>query len=382
MDCRYVMLQEAVAGYNLTGIPLVAFDGMSLKPAAVTDDNGIYYFLPILSKFLGTDLDTAITVFSLFFVFFFFVISALGFIRLFSVCFCRIIALLTLFMFSLYSLHLGNFSFVCSAGILALVPWGLYFLKEREGKIDWKMVLFLLSAGSYINLANFLRIHAGTPILVFLLVMIAGAFRFKNIQKVFLSVILICVVLLGYLQFQRIIDRRDMFLSVHTQRSAVKSGQDVIPSHHPIWHSIFVGFGYLNNEYGIVYDDGCAISLVKKIRPDVVYVSKEYESVLRTLVMRIMQRDPFFVLSTLFAKGGHIVLYFFLFANVGLIFIFRFPLEKQVIAAFVPALLFSALNGLLVMPFAYYLLGFCTFAYLYGLLEVHQFFNMRRNIKL
>src|SRR5260370_39287658 len=42
----FVLGQEAVAGYERGGVPLVGFDGTKLTPAGEGDDLGVYYFIP------------------------------------------------------------------------------------------------------------------------------------------------------------------------------------------------------------------------------------------------------------------------------------------------------------------------------------------------
>src|SRR5207248_5478248 len=65
MPSRYQGLSETLEGVRRTGVPLVAYDGKRYKPAGFTDDPGIYYFIPALSRNLHTPLPRAISTFYL-----------------------------------------------------------------------------------------------------------------------------------------------------------------------------------------------------------------------------------------------------------------------------------------------------------------------------
>lgn len=390
MPCRYTQLKEALLGYNLSGVPLIGFDGTLYKPTGIADEPGLFYFLPILANLFKVDIDTTIILYSFLITLFSVTIAALGFYRLFSTRASKIIALAAISAFALYALSLGNFSFTYSAaGALATIPWGLYFLTKKQGRVTAGTIAFILLAGLCIHLANFLRSHAGTPILIFLVCIIIGSAHLQKKHKILLIGLLISIVFLGNLHSQSLIKQREKYLALHAKSfrlptvtealekpvlivSANKLAPESIIPAHPFWHTIYIGLGYLSNNYGLVYLDECAMLRVAKINPNVAYLSKEYEKNLRDLTLRVFLLDPFFVFSTLFAKAGHIFMYLLIYANIGLFFILLRPPEKEVNAAFILALLFCALNGLLVMPYINYLIGFCAFAVCYGLIGINQ----------
>ena len=141
---------------------------------------------------------------------------------------------------------------------------------------------------------------------------------------------------------------------------------------HPFWHSVYIGFGFLNNDYGIKYKDEVAIEKVRSISPKTTYLSEEYEAILKEQVLKLIKTKPLFVLRTIFAKFGVISLYLLIFANVGLIAVYFhrkcWPLET----AFWGAMIFNSLFGVLVIPDERYLTGFITFATLYGIISIEE----------
>src|SRR5688500_5695803 len=58
-------VRKAVAGYEATGVPLVAFDGTSYTPAGASNDVGMVYFIPKISTAFGLDAGFATEVFLL-----------------------------------------------------------------------------------------------------------------------------------------------------------------------------------------------------------------------------------------------------------------------------------------------------------------------------
>ncbi len=138
------------------------------------------------------------------------------------------------------------------------------------------------------------------------------------------------------------------------------------------WHSIYIGFGYLNNPRGIEYKDSAAFDKVRSISPDTVVYSKEYVEILKGEIFRIIGTHKNFVLHTVFAKIG-VMLFFFLYsANLGLIAAYYYPKKRALESAFLIAILFSTAPGILVMPFRSYILGYIALSLFYGLVSLNE----------
>jgi hypothetical protein len=139
---------------------------------------------------------------------------------------------------------------------------------------------------------------------------------------------------------------------------------------HPFWHTVYIGLGYLSNDYGLAYKDIVAAKKAHELAPDAPYCSPEYETALKTAVIDLLRKDPVFVVGTLLAKFGAVLVYFLFAANFGLLAAIRYPKSWAVEVAFVAGLAFNALFGLVAVPRLSYLEGFIAFAMLYGVISL------------
>ena len=123
---------------------------------------------------------------------------------------------------------------------------------------------------------------------------------------------------------------------------------------------------------GIVYKDSVAEDKVRSISPNTVKRSPEYEQILKYEVLYILRYKRDFFIYTVFAKIGVMLFFLLKSANLGLIAAYFYPKNRSLDFAFVSALLFSSLFGILVMPLVHYVLGFIAFALFYGLVSVNE----------
>jgi hypothetical protein len=63
------------------------------------------------------------------------------------------------------------------------------------------------------------------------------------------------------------------------------------PAQHALWHSAYIGLGYLPNKWGIQYRDEAAIETVKRVRPNAGYLTAAYSEVLRDRYGRVLEAD-------------------------------------------------------------------------------------------
>ncbi len=68
------------------------------------------------------------------------------------------------------------------------------------------------------------------------------------------------------------------------------------------WHSAYIGLGFKENKYGIIYKDGCAMSKVQELAPGTKYLSEKYMNVLKAEYFRILKEDPAFFINVYKAK--------------------------------------------------------------------------------
>ncbi len=361
MNCRYEWLQQTLAGYVKTGMQLIGTDGTNVFPSAyLGDDLGIYYFIPKLVWLLNISLDRAIELFFCGMVALSFLLAIIGFFLLSSSFIVRVIAALAIAKLS----HLAccwstdvYLSYYCIA--FSVVPLMIYFMRKRVMTIPFGFFSFLSGIG--IGYAHYIRGFSGLPVLLFVVVSSLFYFRVPWKKKFFLIFLVLLGLMIPVVHFSYLFYQRQAYF-----------GADYVThvDSHPFWHNIYIGLGFLNNRFGIRWNDGVAIEKMKQIEPDAVYPTQEYEKVARGEVFRLIKKHTRFVLTTIFAKIGVLLLYLLVFANIGLVaaFFYRKPWGLEL--SFWLALLFSSVFALLALPEPVYLFGFIAFACLYGLVSI------------
>jgi len=73
------------------------------------------------------------------------------------------------------------------------------------------------------------------------------------------------------------------------------------PSPH-IWHTMYIGLGYLPNDYGIRYEDGVANARVQRDAPGTGYLSARYDAVIRAAYFDVLGQHPLEVIKQYAAK--------------------------------------------------------------------------------
>ena len=163
-----------------------------------------------------------------------------------------------------------------------------------------------------------------------------------------------------------IVADRDAYLS----KEAIAFNHTTTDSHF-FWHSVYIGFGFLNNPYGIVYSDGAATNLVKSKYPAIIGSSDvdtdyhAYEHVLKQETLQLAINHPYFVIRTLAAKFGVVMLFVAASFSLGFFYLFR-ARPKSVDVVFLLGIGFGFLPCLLVMPIPKYALGGFGMAAFYG----------------
>jgi hypothetical protein len=370
MPSRYDQLKEALDGFRFTGIPLIAQTSTGLRPAGFGDDIGAYYFIPKLALILDVTLDQAITIFYAIALVSAVALGSGGFILLFRSWKGIVLAPMALTMLSyIFFARIGDVYLISLALPIAIIPLFLYL-----AKIDMRGILlisFSALAGLFIGLADYVRAHAGTALFFFLGVAAFWHLKLSRLKRVAIVGALIAGVLLGHAFFQVLIAKRDRYLSANLSEPVV------LLSRHPVWHSIYIGLGFLNNDYGLAYLDEVAIKKVHSLLPTARYLSEDYENALRREVVRLISIHPVFFVRTLFAKAGVVVMYILLSVNVGFIAAWYRQIPSCLMIAFWGAIFLSSVTGLLIIPKPEYLAGMMAFGVLYGVYSVNYLFEPR-----
>lgn len=350
MDSRRQGLQETLIGLQQSGEPLIAFSNNQYKTSSYTDNLGGYFFIPKLANWLNISIDSAIDIFYGGLIIIAFIISCIWLYKSVKASKLLLYPVIILVAISVIAFVIGDVYTASFFSVFFLIP--IFFLSLSNKQLWKKIVLFVL-IGILIGFSNFIRSQAGTVVLVFFFSYLILNKEIRILNKIYLSVSLLIGLTIFNFWHDDVISKRNRFL--------ISQGTNIEQiDRHPLWHSVYIGLGYLDNDLGIKYLDEIASEKVASIKSNVVYCSEEYENILKDEFYKIVKKQPIFFIQTMMAKTGMILLLFLIFSNVGLYFIIKSIKDFRTLIPFVLSLVFSAIPAILVMPRFSYLIGFLS----------------------
>jgi len=369
MPIRFQELSEAVEGFERTGVALVSVRGDSLIPTAgFTDDVGMYYLASKLASILHLSAAAAWDLFFFLIIIPAFVIGVVGMMRMLETRRAKLYygVMVSLLFVTVYLS--GDIYALSPALAVAIVPYVIQFSKSNSEPSMKHWILFFLF-GMLIMLAHSIRAHSATALVLTFSILFFLKKQWQMREK-WKSLALIAVGILSvWLFFKTQFAERDAYLS------KLQPNYVVPPQAHPFWHNVYIGFGFLENDYGIRYQDQIAYDKAKEISPTVVLLNDDYERILREEVFALIKKNPLFVVRTISAKAGVIGFYLLLFMNIGLFCALRYGLKWQMEIALWAGMLFNTLPGFLAVPYIPYLTGSFAFAVIYGAMQVDNAFK-------
>jgi hypothetical protein len=362
MPARYLDLREALAGYRLTKVPLVAFDGTRYLAAGVGDDQGIYYFIPRLASLSGLSIARSIDLFFGAVLVISFLTGAAGLLIILDHWPLRLWAMFALCMLLWFSFRKGDVYIWQSASAVAVVPWFLYLLRKNAAGLG--ATAFLFGAGLLIGFANLIRSHAATGLAIFIALLVAFELKCAFRRKLALLGVLIAAISVPGICFHGLRAQRDAFLRIAQPEYSAPV------EHHPFWDTVYIGFGFTKNPYVAGFFNEASAEKVRSISPRTTYLSPEYARIIRAEALRIIWEHPLFVLITILAKLRILLFLLLCWSNVGLLAFALYPKHWPIELAFWSAMAFNSLFGIIALPQIQYLLGFLAFAALYGIVSL------------
>ncbi len=359
MPSRIEKLQQDLLGYQQTHAQLVALIDHKLQAAGIGNDLGTFYFVIKLSTLFHWSVTTAFEVFLTGIILIGMIAGVIGITLLWKKSKFYWWSITAIVILSLVSYKVGDVYAAASSVVIGLVPFIILLCRKTISSPKYLFAFF--SIGMLCGIANSIRAQSGTAVLCFaLFLLIFSAFSLTNKVKIFL--LLFVGSIIPGLWLGHLIQKRDDYITTN-QPGYTKSIVD-----HPFWHTAYIGFGYLNNDFGIKYLDQVGMDTVVAINPKVAFLSPQYESILRTQTLNLVRSQPLFAIMTIFSKLGVILLlYLPFFANLGLWKAWKNRLGGKEFYPFYAALVFAALTGIIAIPDLRYVLGFAAFALLYGL---------------
>lgn len=369
MATRLKNLVYIVAGFIKTEVPLVGFDGESLLPFLGFDDIGIYILIPKLVRFFNISIEQAINFFFYGIIASGFFFGILGFFLLYKTFLTRLVACAGL-LFLAYFIRrydVGDVYSAYLAAALGVIPLTIYFIKEK-----WDSSLFyyfFFFAGIALGTLHYIRSFSGLATLVFMAVILVGSKHILLKKKLILTCTLLGGLACPYSYFTNTIYNYEQY--AHQQ---FKANTD-FPTVHPFWHTIYLGFGFLNfeNKDKIQLEDEYAFDKVQQIAPSIsLQQTNDYETILKNEVYTLFKTRPFFIFFTIFAKLGILFFYLLLFGNLGLLALFLRIKQWNIELAFYSSALVTMLFPLLTLPNYWYSIGFITVTTLYNIMSINE----------
>jgi hypothetical protein len=157
--------------------------------------------------------------------------------------------------------------------------------------------------------------------------------------------------------------------------SVVDAAGTTLPARHPLWHSIYIGLGYLPNDLGLAWKDEVATAKVESLAPNVRFLSPKYEELLREEVVEIVRSRPGFVADTVASKLAETLRKLLTHMTVPLILAVlaaafaRRSLRRESLIA-LPAVAIGFVPPLLTMPWISYMMTLLGGVAFLGLLAV------------
>lgn len=365
MPSRMQEFQEALTGYQQTHVNLIATGPHGLQPAGLGNDLGPFYFIIKLADIFHLPIASAINLFLVSIIVIGLIAGLIGITLLWRQNRYYWWSVASLLIMALISYKIGDIYSASAAVVMGIVPYVLLMLRHRI--ITTKNLIGFLLVGLACGLANSIRLQSGSTMAIFALLALIFSSAFKRIDQVKLGLILLVGMIIPGLYFNHLVTARTAYLRDHVP------GYTETITAHPLWHTTYIGFGYLNNDLGIKYQDEVGINKVASVDPTVVFLSPAYENILHTATVEVIKGNPLFTILTIFSKLGVIfLLYLPFFANWGLWQAFKKRRGGSAYLPFYLTLAFAALPGIIAIPELRYLTGFAALAVLYGLAVLNE----------
>lgn len=354
MSSRYVQIVQAARGRHCTGTATVAFNGHNYMQAAVADDPGITLLIPAISSWSRMSLADTFDLIAFALISLGVMIGYAGFWKLCPDQRARWVGAAVFLCLGLAEAKVADVYIFQTSPLIAGIPWVLHF--GLNGKpfalnVSAALLAFVCSWCSLVRI--------GTT-LICMAFLIALFIARRRVQRFWVPLLLIILACVPSTIFKRhLIAHRDHVLA-GTGEKATAINQ------HMVWHSIYIGLGFIPNSEVPEYQDKVAIDRVRSIDPAAPNASARYELILRTEVFNLAKRRPMLLIENLAAKAGIVMLAACILLFPSRRFLFAEREDLWLDAAFVVAIGLSAMNAILVFPKPSYLLTFFCLTLLYS----------------
>ena len=354
MSSRYVEIVQAARGSNCTHSAAVAFNGHNYLQAGMSDDPGIAELIPMIATWTETSLAGAFDFTELSVICLGILIGYAAFWRLFPDRQARWLGIVIFLCLGLVEARVADVYIYQASPLIAGIPWVLHFaLSRRLFALDLSAAMLAFCC----SWCSLVRIGTTTICMAFLVTLFIC---YHPSAKTFWRLLLVCLACVPALTLEHnLINHRNEILAGYGDNAGSVDT-------HPVWHSIYVGLGFVPNSEVSKFSDSVAMDKARSLDPTVAYTSARYESILRSEVLRIAKEKPSVLVENLAAKA----------VTVGVLaMVLLFPSRRSLFraghvlwldAAFAAAIVVSSMNAVLVAPKPAYLLTFFCLTLLYS----------------
>jgi hypothetical protein len=351
-SARVTQMEASLAVLNRGGPALLGYQPGTHAPFAVgySDDQGIYVVVPVLSHWLGIS-DPLVTLRWMWLVAWTTILlfSAAAFRALFRSSWAALLAP-PILLPSIVSFGFGDIYWVAAWIVVASMPLLILIARDRSRRWWPALVAIAFLAG----VVSTIRSDAGLTVALAAAAVAAIAVRIPRTLRVgVLAAVAVAYLVPGTVVLPAIRAHRDHVVGVNLSANE--------PTSHPLWHSLYIGLGYLPNRYGIHYSDGYAAAAAYDVNPHSGSLTPAYASALHHEVNELIDHDFWFVAKAEAQKAlvelshaGRWLLLLALLLPGALLARGRARLRAFELALFSPGIVIGALPAIAVVPFRDY----------------------------
>ncbi|GAB4276529.1 MAG: hypothetical protein Kow0056_07070 [Coriobacteriia bacterium] len=315
--------------------------------------------MPLIADIFGLTAYQAFVAFACIFLGLAALSTVLGTFRFSHATSTRVLGVLTALGLTFVALKIGDTYLAMAALPMYVVVWMLPLPRKGLGP---HALWWALAAGLVAGVCSAIRSQAALPLLGFTVVLLLAT-RDTSARRrwSFLAALIAGMLIVQVLVSWQVAQRDDYLAETYPEYAAA-------PARHVLWHSLYVGLGYVSNPWVPEVTDDVARSKAAQIDPEAAYPSARYEEVIRQATLQFVREHPRWFLEGLAAKTGVTFMYIFFFGIAGLVALLMRPTPLTgTDTAFGIAVFLGALPGILVYPEPAFILGALTFSGLWGL---------------
>jgi hypothetical protein len=264
----------------------------ALYAVGVSDDQGIYVYVPLLSRLFGVTDPVSMLRYS--YVVLYGLTTAaypIVFFRLTRSLLAGIMAPLMLLVCVRAMLPLDIY-WIPAWGMFTLLP-AIYLLARDWPRFGLVALVGITLVASWLSS---IRSEAGLPIVIAAaIVLLLRRWRWWRLLPA-LALLAVVYISINTFVLSAIRAHRD-----HQVGSSLLDRNQ--PTEHPLWHTLYIGIGYLPNKYGLWYEDSVGMARVQREAPGTVYLSSHYASVIRAAYLSFIREHPLEVMKQYAAKA-------------------------------------------------------------------------------